>query len=43
MQAGKGDLERAIADFNKAIELNPKDVDAYYNRGIAHSKKSDYK
>ena len=25
----------AISDFNKAIELNSKDADAYYNRGIA--------
>ena len=25
----------AILNFNKAIELNPKNADAYYNRGFA--------
>ena len=28
-----GDSDRAIEDFNKAIELNPNDADAYNNRG----------
>jgi len=30
-----GDYQGAIKDFNKAIEINPKDADAYYNRGLA--------
>jgi len=30
-----GDYQGAIKDFNKAIEINPKDVDAYYIRGVA--------
>ena len=28
------DYRGAIVDFNKAIEINPKDAVAYYNRGI---------
>ena len=30
-----GDYYGAISDYNKAIEINPRDADAYYNRGIA--------
>ncbi len=29
------DYKGAIQDYTKAIELNPKYADAYYNRGIA--------
>lgn len=32
----------AIADFSKVIELDPKDVDAYFNRGVAYKKKEQY-
>ena len=28
----KGDLDGALADYNRAIELNPKDAATYYNR-----------
>jgi tetratricopeptide (TPR) repeat protein len=38
----KGDLDRAIADYDKAIELDPKYVMAYNNRGIAYGKKGDF-
>ena len=38
----KGDLERAIADYDSAIELNPERVNAYINRGIAYFVKGDY-
>jgi tetratricopeptide (TPR) repeat protein len=38
----KGDYDRAIADFNKAIELDPKDAIAYGGRGFAYSSKADY-
>ena len=37
----KGDKDRAIADYNEAIRLNPNDADAYYNRGNAWSDKGD--
>ena len=36
-----GDYRGAIADYNKAIELNPKYVKAYYNRGIAKKRLGD--
>ena len=34
--ARQGDFENAIADYNKAIELNSMFVDAYYNRGLIY-------
>lgn len=37
----KGDYDRAIADYSKAIELNPQYADAYYNRAIAYQHKGD--
>lgn len=39
----KGEVERAIEDYTKAIELNPKFAEAYYQRGIAYRIKGDYK
>ena len=36
------DYNGAISDFTKAIELNPDDADAYYNRGLAKSNLEDY-
>lgn len=38
----QGEYDRAIADFNRAIELNPKDAVAYYNRGNVYRKKGEY-
>ena len=35
------DYYGAIADFNKAIELNPDDASAYYNRGAVKSSLGD--
>ncbi|MCP4932979.1 MAG: tetratricopeptide repeat protein [bacterium] len=36
----KGDFTRAIADYTKAIGLDPKFAQAYFNRGIAHSNQN---
>ncbi len=38
----KGDNDRAIADHNKAIELDPKYAGAYNGRGRAYAAKQDY-
>ena len=37
-----GDIDRAIADFTKAIELAPDNSAAYNNRGRAYARKGDY-
>jgi len=33
-----GNYNQAITDYDKAIELNPKYGDAYYNRGNAYCR-----
>jgi len=33
----KGQDDQAIADFTKALEINPRDAAAYNNRGVAYS------
>ena len=38
----KGYLDRAIVDFNKAIDLNPNYADPYSNRGNAHLYKGNF-
>jgi tetratricopeptide (TPR) repeat protein len=40
-KAKNGDLDGAVADFNRAIELNPKDDAPYYNRAQAKRLKKD--
>ena len=37
-----GDYDRGIADFEKAIELNPNDTEAHLGLGIVWSKKGDH-
>ena len=37
------DFNSAVADFNKAITLNPSDYRSYYNRGLAHIKLNDFR
>jgi len=38
----RGDFDKAIADYNKAIEINPRFAMAYYNLGIAYRRKGHY-
>lgn len=38
----KGDLDRALADYNKAIEIYPEFANAYNNRGLIYAQKDDY-
>jgi lipoprotein NlpI len=40
--AAKREFDRAIADYDAAIRLNPKYADAYYNRGNAWSSKGEH-
>lgn len=37
----KGEPDLAIADYTKAIELDPKDAQPYFNRGLAYVKKRE--
>jgi hypothetical protein len=37
----QGDLDGAIADYDQAIKLNPREALAYYNRGTARWDKGD--
>jgi tetratricopeptide (TPR) repeat protein len=37
----KGDLDGALADYNRAIKLDPHDATAYDNRGLAKMAKGD--
>lgn len=39
--AEKGDWDHAIADFNEAIRLNPKDAEAFSGRAAAYEAKGD--
>jgi len=39
--AKQGDLTQAIADFTKAIELNPKYIEAYTDLGLLYAKKGN--
>lgn len=39
---GKGEYDLAIVDYNKAVELNPKSVPAYFNRARAYFFKRSF-
>jgi tetratricopeptide (TPR) repeat protein len=39
---GKDQYDKAISDFNKAIEINPRFAEAYRNRGLAYFYKRNY-
>jgi tetratricopeptide (TPR) repeat protein len=38
----KKDYDRAIADYDQAVKLDPNDAAAYLGRGSAYLKKGDY-
>jgi len=38
----EGKYDDSVASFNKAIELNPKCQDCFYNIGFAYAQKKDY-
>jgi tetratricopeptide (TPR) repeat protein len=38
----RGDLDRAIADYDRATELDPKQALAYSNRGFVYMSKGKY-
>ena len=37
----KGQNERAVADFSKALDIDPRLAKAYYNRAAAYRAKSE--
>jgi tetratricopeptide (TPR) repeat protein/V8-like Glu-specific endopeptidase len=41
-KSGLKDYQRAIADYSKAIELEPQAANVYYNRALIKSKTKDY-
>ena len=41
-KSSKGDLDGAIADFDRALELDPKDASTYNVRGYTYMLKGDY-
>ena len=40
--AAKGQHDRAISEFNKALEINPQHAEIYYNRGMVYRAKEQY-
>jgi Flp pilus assembly protein TadD len=38
----QGQDNHAVAELNQAIQLDPKNIQAYYYRGLIHAKKEDY-
>lgn len=40
--AGQGNLQLAIRDYNKAVEINPNNAQVYYNRGIVYKIAGNY-
>src|SRR6266853_2078262 len=40
--ATKGDYDRAIQDFDQALQLNSNDAIAFFDRGLAFAHKGDY-
>ena len=42
VQVDSGEVDRGIAEYTKAIELDPKYTGAYSNRGLVYYGKKDY-
>ncbi|MGD1701691.1 tetratricopeptide repeat protein [Dapis sp. BLCC M229] len=42
MYTKKGDYEKAIADYDRAIQLDPEFVYAYLNRGLTYNDRGEY-
>jgi tetratricopeptide (TPR) repeat protein/GTPase SAR1 family protein len=40
--AGLGEYDRAIANYTRAIELDPKEVSVYSDRGLAYARRKEY-
>jgi len=38
----KGDYDKAISDYKRALELHPRYAEAYNNRGVAWAYKGEY-
>jgi tetratricopeptide (TPR) repeat protein len=38
----KGPFDKAISNYTKALEFNPRDADAYFHRGNAYDNKGQY-
>jgi tetratricopeptide (TPR) repeat protein len=37
-----GEYDKAMSDYNKALEINPRYAKAYYNRGFLYRKMGEY-
>jgi tetratricopeptide (TPR) repeat protein len=42
VRQSKGDLDGAISDYNQALGLDPRNVEATYRRGLARQAKGDF-
>ena len=42
LKAERGDHQGAIADYDRALQLNPADLDVYYNRGVSRAALKDF-
>ena len=42
MYSEKGEYDLAIAEFNKALKIDPNSAETFNNRGIAYSQKGEY-
>ena len=38
----KGELDRAIQDYDQALQLDPNDATTFYNRGVAYGSRRQW-